>query len=131
MQQHVIITCAVTGNITTREQHQELPVTPEEIATAALEAAEAGAAIAHLHVRDPATGQPSMDLELYRRTVELIRAKNDALILNVTTGPGGRIEPSAVDPKVAGPRTTLMRPNSASRTSPSSGPRSRPSTSIP
>ncbi|MGO4832387.1 3-keto-5-aminohexanoate cleavage protein [Rhizobiaceae sp. 2RAB30] len=110
MQSKVIITCAVTGNLTTRENHPGLPVTPEEIANSCLEAADAGAAIAHIHVRDPETGKPSMKLELYREVVERIRSKNSALILNLTTGPGGRYHPSDEDPAVAGPRTTLMRP---------------------
>ena len=57
-----IITCAVTGNITRPEQHPDLPVTPRQIAQAAIDAAKAGAAIAHIHVRDPATGAPSMEL---------------------------------------------------------------------
>lgn len=110
MQKNVIITCAVTGNLTTRENHPGLPVTPEEIADACLEAADAGAAIAHIHVRDPATGKPSMELNYYREVVERIRAKNNALILNITTGPGGRYHPSDENPAVAGPRTTLIRP---------------------
>ncbi len=110
MQQNVIITCAVTGNLTTRENHPGLPVTPEEIANSCLEAADAGAAIAHIHVRDPVTAKPSMELKYYREVVERIRAKNTALILNVTTGPGGRYHPSDENPAVAGPRTTLMRP---------------------
>jgi uncharacterized protein (DUF849 family) len=67
-----------------------LPITPAEISEACLEAAEAGAAIAHIHVRDPATGQPSMELEFYREVVERIRARNPDLILNLTTGPGKR-----------------------------------------
>lgn len=110
MQSQVIITCAVTGNLTTRENHPGLPVTPQEIADSCLEAADAGAAIAHIHVRDPATGKPSMELKYYRAVVDRIRAKNNALILNITTGPGGRYHPSDEDPAVAGPRTTLMRP---------------------
>ena len=56
----IFITCAVTGNLTTPDQTPHLPITPEEIAEAALGAAEAGAAIAHLHVREPAAGKPSM-----------------------------------------------------------------------
>jgi uncharacterized protein (DUF849 family) len=110
MQAKVFITCAVTGNLATRENHPTLPVTPEEIAAACLEAADAGAAIAHIHVRDPKTGQPSMRLDYYRETVARIRARNTALILNLTTGPGGRYHPSDDDPAVAGPRTTLIRP---------------------
>lgn len=110
MQPKVIITCAVTGNLTTREHHPGLPATPQEIADACLEAADAGAAIAHIHVRDPQTAKPSMELQLYREVVELIRARNTDLILNLTTGPGGRYVPSDEDPAVAGPGTTLLAP---------------------
>ncbi|SNR53218.1 3-keto-5-aminohexanoate cleavage protein [Puniceibacterium sediminis] len=110
MQPKVIMTCAVTGNLATRENHPGLPATPEEIATACLEAADAGAAIAHIHVRDPKTAAPSMDLALYTRVVELIRARNTGLILNLTTGPGGRYVPSDDNPAVAGPGTTLLPP---------------------
>lgn len=106
----IVITCAVTGNITTRENHPGLPVTPEEIATSCLEAADAGAAIVHIHVRDPETGKPSMEFAHYKDVVDRIRAKNNALILNLTTGPGGRYHPSEDNPAVAGPRTTLRKP---------------------
>jgi uncharacterized protein (DUF849 family) len=106
----VFITCAVTGNLTTLEQTPHLPVTPEEISDACLGAAEAGAAIVHIHVRDPKTGKPSMELDYYRDVVERIRAKNTQLILNITTGPGGRFVPSPDDPSIAGPGTTLMVP---------------------
>ena len=68
-----IITCAVTGAGDTAGRHPDLPITPEQIATAALEAAEAGAAIVHIHVRDPATGKGSRDVELYRQAVEQVR----------------------------------------------------------
>ena len=106
----IFITAAVTGNLTTPEQTPHLPITPEQIADACLEAAEAGAAIVHIHVRDPATGGPSMELVLYREVIERIRARNVELILNLTTGPGGRFAPSKDDPAVAGPSTTLIRP---------------------
>ena len=110
MQSRVLITCAVTGNQTTPEMTPHLPITPEEIADACLGAGEAGAAVVHIHVRDPKTGRPSMENEYYRDVVERIRAKNKELILNITTGPGGRFAPDPEDPKVAGPGTTLMRP---------------------
>jgi uncharacterized protein (DUF849 family) len=110
MASQVIITCAVTGSITRPDQHPGLPITPEQIATAAIEAARAGAAIAHLHVRDPSSGAPSMDLALYREVVERIRSSDTDLIVNLTTGPGGRFVPSDDDPKVAAPGSTLMRP---------------------
>jgi uncharacterized protein (DUF849 family) len=108
--QKVIITCAITGNLTRPEQSPYLPITPQQIADSALEAAEAGAAIAHIHVRDPETGRPSMAIELYRDVMDRIRARNPKLIINLTTGPGGRFVPSEEDPKVAGPGTTLMAP---------------------
>lgn len=106
----VIITCAITGNLTRPEQSPYLPITPQQIADSALEAAEAGAAIAHIHVRDPQTGRPSMEIDLYRDVMDRIRARNPRLIINLTTGPGGRFVPSEEDPKVAGPGTTLMAP---------------------
>jgi uncharacterized protein (DUF849 family) len=110
MQSRVIITCAVTGNQTTPEITPHLPKTPEQIADSCLGAAEAGAAAVHIHVRDPKTGRPAMDLEYYRGVVERIRAKNQALIINLTTGPGGRFVPDPEEPKLAAPGTTLMRP---------------------
>jgi len=108
--QKVIITCAITGNLTRPEQSPYLPITPQQIADSALEAAEAGAAIAHIHVRDPETGRPSMSIDLYRDVMDRIRSRNSKLIINLTTGPGGRFVPSEDDPKIAGPGTTLMAP---------------------
>ena len=105
----VIISCAVTGGIARPDQHPDLPVTPVQIADAAIGAAGAGASVIHIHVRDPATGAPSMDLALYREVVERIRASGVDLIINLTTGPGGRFVPGDDDPKVAGPGTTLTR----------------------
>jgi uncharacterized protein (DUF849 family) len=105
-----IITCAVTGNLTKPEQHPGLPITPQQIATSALEAAQAGAAVVHIHVRDPQTGRPSMEIDLYRQVIERIRAVDPELIINLTTGPGGRFIPSDDDPKVAAPGTTLLPP---------------------
>ena len=104
----IFITCAITGNHTTREQHPRLPVSPAEISDSALEAAEAGAAIVHIHVRDPETNAPSMALSHYAAVVDNIRKANPALIINLTTGPGGRYHPSDHDPLVAGPRTNLL-----------------------
>jgi uncharacterized protein (DUF849 family) len=106
----VIITCAVTGNLTTPEQTPYLPITPQQIADACLGAADAGAAIVHIHVRDPLTGRPSMLLDHYVDVVQRIRANTSELILNITTGPGGRFVPSRDDPKVAAEGTTLMLP---------------------
>ena len=110
MKAKIVITCAITGNITKPEQSPHLPITPEQIATSALEAAEEGASVAHIHVREPDTGRPSMRLDLYRDVMERIRAHHKTLVINLTTGPGGRFVPSEADPSVAGPGTTLMVP---------------------
>ena len=104
-----IITCAVTGNITTPAQTPYLPITPEEIVNACLEAVRAGAAIVHIHVRHP-DGRPSMELKHYREVVERLRAADEDVIINLTTGPGQRFIPSDDEPSVAAPGTTLMRP---------------------
>jgi uncharacterized protein (DUF849 family) len=106
----VIISCAVTGSITRPDQHPGLPITPAQIADSAIEAAGAGAAVAHIHVRDPKTGAPSMEIELYREVVDRIRTSGVDLIINLTTGPGGRFLPSEDDPKVAAPGTNLLPP---------------------
>lgn len=106
----VILTCAVTGNITTRDDHPDLPATPEEIVRACLDAAKAGAAVVHIHVRDPITTRPSMDLALYSQVFQRVRAADPELVINLTTGPGGRFMPSGNDPKVAAPGTTLTTP---------------------
>ena len=81
----VIISCAVTGAIHTPSMSPYLPVTPQEIWRAAVEAAEAGAAIIHLHARDPATGKPSQDVDLFRQFLPEIKSRSDAVI-NLTTG---------------------------------------------
>ena len=109
----IFITCAITGNLTRPDQSPHLPITPQQIADSALEAAEAGAAIAHIHVRDPETGTPSMSIDLYRDVMDRIRARNKQLIINLTTGPGGRFVPSCSDPFRHGAATTLA---SAART---------------
>ena len=105
-----VITCAITGNLTKPEQTPHLPITPEQIADPALEAARAGAAQVHIHVRDPQTGRPSMDVGLYDEVIRRIRAQNREVIINLTTGPGGRYVPSEAEPRVAGPGTTLLPP---------------------
>ncbi len=102
-----IITCAVTGAVTTREQTPYLPVTPEEIATSALEAAEAGAAVVHIHVRDPATGRPSILVDHYRDTVDRIKKHNTDLLINLTTGPGAFYLPTAGNMAVGAPQSML------------------------
>ena len=85
----VFITCAVTGSGDSVRKNANVPVTPEQIATSALEAHSAGAAIVHVHVRDPASGAPSRDPALYREVCERIRGSNDEVIINLTGGMGG------------------------------------------
>ncbi|MEM7127121.1 MAG: 3-keto-5-aminohexanoate cleavage protein [Chloroflexota bacterium] len=105
--QPTILTCAVLGAFTTRENHPDLPITPEEIATACIEAAQAGAAAVHIHVRDPETGLNSMDLGLYREVVERIRASDTDVLINLTTGPGGRYLPSKENPNIGDPSSSM------------------------
>ena len=85
----VFITCAVTGSGNTQERSSYVPRSPSEIATSAIEAAKAGAAVVHCHVRDPNTGKPSRSLDFYRQVTELIRSSSTDVILNLTAGMGG------------------------------------------
>jgi uncharacterized protein (DUF849 family) len=85
----VFITCAITGVGDTVSRSDRVPVTPEEIAAAAVEAAGAGAAVVHIHVRDPETGKGSRDPRLYREVVERVRASGTDVVLNLTAGMGG------------------------------------------
>ena len=105
-----ILTCAVTGNLTKPEMTPYLPITPKQIADSCLGAADAGAAVVHIHVRDPLTGKPSMELDHYAEVMHLINSQNKELVINLTTGPGGRFVPSEDDPKVFAPGTTLCHP---------------------
>ena len=83
------ITCAVTGAGDTAGRSDHVPVTPAQIAAACVEAAQAGAAIAHIHVRDPATGKAARDIALYAEVVECIAASGVDMVLNLTAGMGG------------------------------------------
>ena len=110
MNNDVIITCAVTGAADTVSRNPHVPVTPEQIAAAALEAADAGAAIAHIHVRDPETGKGSRDPALFRDVVERVRASNSDVIINLTGGMGGDWVPRDDDPSMPGPGTDMLGP---------------------
>lgn len=88
----IVITCALTG-AGPRSRNPAQPITPRQIAQSGLEAAEAGAAVLHVHVRDPQTGEFSGDLELYEEAVGLIREQNRDVILNLTTGLGSGFYP--------------------------------------
>ena len=85
----VFITCAVTGSADSVRKNPHVPVTPAQIAASALEAHAAGAAIVHLHVRDPQSGMASRDPALFREVVDRIRIRNTSVILNLTGGMGG------------------------------------------
>ena len=89
MNRNVIISCAVTGAGDTAGRSEHVPVTPQQIADSALEAARAGAAIVHCHVRDPETGKGTRTVALYREVVERIREQDDEVVINLTAGMGG------------------------------------------
>jgi len=89
MNRDVFITCAVTGSGDTTGKSDKVPVTPAEIADSAIEAARAGAAVVHCHVRDPQTGKPSRDPALFREVTERIRDSETDVVLNLTAGMGG------------------------------------------
>ena len=110
MQRKVMISCAVTGSADTPGRNPAVPVTPAQIAQSALDAAKAGAAIVHIHVRDPKTTRPSMDGALYREVVERIRDSGSDVLINLTTGPGARFVPGEDDPLKPGAGTTMKTP---------------------
>jgi len=89
MNYEVFITAAVTGSGDTAGKSDKVPVTPKEIADAAIESAKAGAAIAHCHVRNPETGAPARDVALYREVVDRIRSADTDVVINLTAGMGG------------------------------------------
>ena len=91
MNNEVIISCADTGSGDTAKKHPELPITPKQIADAAIEAAKEGAAIAHMHVREP-DGKPSRKLEYYKEVADRIRSSDTDVVINFTTGMGGDFE---------------------------------------
>ena len=91
MNREVFITCAVTGSGATQDKSRHVPRSPEQIATSAIDAARAGAAIVHCHVRDPETGAPRRDVELYREVTQRIRDSEVDVVLNLTAGMGGDI----------------------------------------
>ena len=110
MNYEVIVTCAVTGAGDTTTKHPGVPVTPKQIAEAAIEAAKAGAAIAHIHVRDPETGKGSRDPKLFAEVVDRIRSSDTDIVINLTAGMGGDWVPSEADPSMPGPGTDMVGP---------------------
>ncbi|NDV00232.1 3-keto-5-aminohexanoate cleavage protein [Pseudoroseicyclus tamaricis] len=89
MNREVFITCAVTGSGATQDRSPHVPRSPEQIAASAIDAAKAGAAVVHCHVRDPETGAPSRRVDLFREVTERIRDAEVDVVLNLTAGMGG------------------------------------------
>ena len=108
MNTDVVVTCAVTGAGDTVDKHPAIPVTPEQIANSAIEAADAGAAIVHLHVRDPETGKGSRDINLFKETVELVRNSGRNVLINLTAGMGGDLVVDDENPEVPAEGTDLI-----------------------
>jgi uncharacterized protein (DUF849 family) len=93
----IILTCAVTGNAPFNRKHPSFPITPSEIAAACVEAANAGAAVVHVHVRDPRTGEGSRDPKLFKETVDRVRDSGADVIINLTAGLGAFFLPDPAD----------------------------------
>jgi uncharacterized protein (DUF849 family) len=106
MNWEAFVTCAVTGAGDTTGRSDRVPIAPADVAEAAIEAARAGAAVAHIHVRDPATGKGARDPRLYREVVERVRAADVDVVLNLTAGMGGDLvlggEDAPLPPDAAG-----------------------------
>jgi uncharacterized protein (DUF849 family) len=111
----IILTCAVTGGAPISGNNPAVPVTPKDIAQQSIDAAKAGAAVVHIHVRDPATGRSSMELDLYREVVGRIRDSGSEVVINLTTGTGAMFVPGKEDPSVAGPGTEYRLPEVRAR----------------
>lgn len=121
----IVITCAITGGADTVGKHPGVPVTPQQIAQSALEAAAAGAAVVHIHVRDPSTGRASLEPGLFREVFERIRERDSEVVINLTTGEGGMVRLHAgaastdlskhvVQPALRAAHVTALRPDMCS-----------------
>ncbi len=108
MKNNVIITCAITGAGDTLAKHPDIPVTPQQISDSVIAAAKAGAAMAHIHVRDPITGKGSRDIELFKEVIGLVRASDTDVIINVTAGMGGDWIPSQENPNMPAEGSDLI-----------------------
>ena len=106
----VIVTCAVTGAGDTTDKSPHVPVTPEEVANAAIEAAEAGASVVHVHVRDPETGKGSRDKNLFKEAVDRIRDNKTDIVINLTAGMGGDWVPDPKNMAMPGDGTDMIGP---------------------
>jgi len=114
MAKEAIVTAALTGGHMNFQNHPNFPITPEQIAREAIEARQAGAAVAHIHVREP-DGSRSGNPAYFREVVERIRDADCDILINLTTGEGARFIPGDDDPKVAGPGSTLASPETRLR----------------
>jgi uncharacterized protein (DUF849 family) len=111
MNYEVVLTCAVTGAGDTVGKSSHVPVTPQEIANSAIEAAKAGASAVHLHVRDPETGKGSRDPALFRETVDRVRQSGVDVVINLTAGMGGDWTPAKDNWAMPGPGTDMIGPD--------------------
>jgi uncharacterized protein (DUF849 family) len=109
LSEKIIITCALTGSADSFLVNPAVPITPEEIAAAALEAESAGAAIAHIHVREPDTGKQSSRVELFEEVMDRIKAANSRLIIELSCGRGGTFSYDDTHPGQAGEGSTMMQ----------------------
>jgi uncharacterized protein (DUF849 family) len=107
----VIVTCAVTGAGDTTGKSPHVPITPEQVANSAIEAAQAGASVAHIHVRDPKTGKGSRDKLLFKETVDRIRESKTDIVINLTAGMGGDWVPSEKNMAMPGKGTDMIGPD--------------------
>ncbi len=110
MSNEVILSCAITGGHNNQNKHPNYPITPEQIARDCIDVAKLGAAIVHIHVRDPETGMRSGDPKLFREVVERIRDSGSDVLINLTTSEGARFNPGAENAAIGGPGTTLVQP---------------------
>ena len=110
MNYDVVLTCAVTGAGDTTGKSPHVPVTPKEIAAAAIEAVKAGASIAHIHARDPETGQGSRDPKLFKEIVDRVRDSDTDVVINITAGMGGDWISDPLNPAMPGPGTDMIGP---------------------
>ena len=107
----VVVTCAVTGAGDTVEKSKYVPVTPTELANEAIEAAKAGASVAHIHVRDPKTGKGSRDPKLFKEVVDRIRDSGTDIVINLTAGMGGYWVPDTNNWSMPGAGTDMIGPD--------------------
>ncbi len=107
----VIVTCAVTGAGETTDKSPHVPITPEEVANSAIEAAKAGASVAHVHVRDPETGKGSRDKKLFKEAVDRIRDNKTDIVINLTAGMGGDWVPDPKNMAMPGDGTDMIGPD--------------------